>query len=509
MFDFTVSPEEELEYESKRTELARSLSKRFDENLALSFALDAQIPSIAGMRRKPMTWQKSAVAYFLANDHNIIQACQPGVGKSGAALMSVVAADMLPCLIVCPATIKEKWKTYEVEECFPAHSVLVCLSGEEINKSHADFVICNPEQLVAVDGIERRRFKSVVLDEAHGYKNRNTKKFRAIEPYCISALSVQLLTGTPVVNNATEIRTLLSLIGKEDLPLVDWSEIQRGGDLEKLQRELRGSGCMLRRTKLQIMPDVPKPDVRPFVVQGDSVVMVEYRAAEAGFSSWLSARVRKRAEALGHDPDEAEMHTILRVASAEALMKLGVLRGLAGRAKASVAVIAARKALDAGHQPLIFCVGKETMNTIAMQLNAPVINGETPVAERQKMVNRYQSGETRAVIASYRAAGTGLTMTAGDVTILTELEWTASAQEQAISRQYRLGQTKQVQVLVPLLADSVDTKLNAILDRKVRMTAAVLDGLDISIDEIQASLTSETETAIELMQSYLEPDRLS
>ena len=75
-----------------------------------------------------------------------------------------------------------------------------------------------------------------------------------------------------------------------------------------------------------------------------------------------------------------------------------------------------------------------------------LLHGGTPVAERDRMVDAFQSGEVPVFILSLKAAGTGLNLTRAGHVIHYDRWWNPAVEEQATDRAYRIGQTQPVQV---------------------------------------------------------------
>jgi len=76
-----------------------------------------------------------------------------------------------------------------------------------------------------------------------------------------------------------------------------------------------------------------------------------------------------------------------------------------------------------------------------------VIDGRTPVTDRQPMVDRFGAVMTSAaLVLNPKAAGTGLNITAANHVIHYNLEWNPAIEDQATARSHRRGQTRPVTV---------------------------------------------------------------
>ena len=114
-----------------------------------------------------------------------------------------------------------------------------------------------------------------------------------------------------------------------------------------------------------------------------------------------------------------------------------------------------------------------------------IVNGATTIARRKQYVTEFQrhlkSDDGFAVmILSPRAAGVGLTLTAATHVIHLSRWWNPAVEEQCNDRIYRIGQTRDVTVHLPLAIHpgyregSFDCVLNDLMRRKTSLARAAL-----------------------------------
>ncbi|MGE3345338.1 MAG: SNF2-related protein [Vicinamibacterales bacterium] len=94
------------------------------------------------------------------------------------------------------------------------------------------------------------------------------------------------------------------------------------------------------------------------------------------------------------------------------------------------------------------------------------IEGGTPMPERAKLVKAFQDPKNSLQVAllSSRAGSAGLTLTAANHLIFVEPMTNVGQAEQAAARIYRFGQTRAVTIHRLLAEDTVDTRLQDLLD---------------------------------------------
>jgi len=96
---------------------------------------------------------------------------------------------------------------------------------------------------------------------------------------------------------------------------------------------------------------------------------------------------------------------------------------------------------------VVFCHHKIIHNLLHQSLKdyspASIIGGQTDKA-RQGDIDRFQSGETKLIIAGLRAGNVGINLTRARYVIFAELDWSPATHRQAEDRLHRIGQKNTV-----------------------------------------------------------------
>lgn len=104
------------------------------------------------------------------------------------------------------------------------------------------------------------------------------------------------------------------------------------------------------------------------------------------------------------------------------------------------------------------------------------INGSVSPQRRQEIIDGFDKAESGKVLpAQIQSGGTGLNIQSASVIILCEPQFKPSVENQAISRAYRMGQTRNVLVYRLLCEDTVDEKILKILGSKQNIFDAFAD----------------------------------
>ena len=156
---------------------------------------------------------------------------------------------------------------------------------------------------------------------------------------------------------------------------------------------------------------------------------------------------------------------------------------------------------------LVFSFFRDVIETIQQHLTGqtfPAITGDVPNSDRQKIVDDFTSAEPGAVMVSQiTAGGVGLNIQAANIVVLCEPQWKPSTEEQAISRAYRMGQSRNVMVYRLLTEDSIDGSMLEVLAEKSQLFN------DYARESEVANIAQETEEASEasLTQKVLEMEK--
>jgi SWI/SNF-related matrix-associated actin-dependent regulator 1 of chromatin subfamily A len=96
-------------------------------------------------------------------------------------------------------------------------------------------------------------------------------------------------------------------------------------------------------------------------------------------------------------------------------------------------------------------------------------------SQRQFSVDQFQENEKiKVFVGNIKAAGTGITLTAGEAAIFNDLSFLPSDHAQAEDRSYRYGQKNNVLVYYPVFENTVEAIIYDILNNKKQVIATVM-----------------------------------
>ena len=138
--------------------------------------------------------------------------------------------------------------------------------------------------------------------------------------------------------------------------------------------------------------------------------------------------------------------------------------------------------VDEGRRVLVFsqftemlALAAEMLDTLALPYLT--LTGQTPPRERGAVVKRFQAqDETSApiLLASLKAGGVGLNLTAADTVIHLDPWWNPAVEEQATARAHRIGQEQPVFVYKLVVEGSIEERMLELQERKAALAHGVL-----------------------------------
>lgn len=366
-----------------------------------------------------------------------------GLGKSAQAIVAADAALAEHVCVICPASVRANWER-EIEMWSLGLWTYEVLSYDAAVR----------RGLPAAD--------TYILDEAHYLKSasaKRTKRCLGPDSPLRNAARVWALSGTPAPNHVGELHTWLSFFGAHEGRsyrafldrYTNWMMTDYGpkvwGNKREAMPELKArvDTVMLRRLKADVAGDLP--------------------AVRWGDIS-LASRV-------GHSANLVANHILISDTLPSEDEHIASLRRAVGDAKAeALGDFIADELEGNGEKIVVFAWHQSVLNALEAELarfGVARIDGSTPTAKRQGIVDRFQGDAgCRVFLGQIVAAGTGITLTAASSLIFAEMSWTPGDNAQAAMRVHRIGQMQPVLIRTATLRGSIDEAVNAVLARKTR-----------------------------------------
>jgi len=421
-----------------------------------------------------------------------------GLGKTVTVIaLHLRRARREPTLVVCPASLLGNWQR-EITRFAPGVPVRRFHGAERtLDDLDGGFVLTTYGTMrTAAPRLAEQSWGLVVADEAQHVKNPYSATAKALRT--IPSPARVALTGTPVENNLSELWALLDwttpgLLG----PLKSFRArharaVENGEDAqaaERLARLIRP--FLLRRKKSDpgIVPELPPktetdhpvPLTREQAALYEAVVRESMLAIETAQGIARRGLVLKLLGALKQICDHPALYLKEDTGTATGLIarsgKLALLDELLDTL------------LTEDGSALVFTQYVGMARLISTHLTSravPVdlLHGGTPVPDRERMVDRFQSGATPVLVLSLKAAGTGLNLTRAGHVIHFDRWWNPAVEEQATDRAYRIGQTQPVQVHRLITEGTVEDRIAEMLESKRALADAILGSGESSLTEL-------------------------
>lgn len=442
---------------------------------------------------KPRPYQIDAVRFAEAANIRCIIADEQGLGKTieSGSILRLHHKKLLPCVIVCPSTVKLQWM-FELQRICNTDDkkflIQVIQSGKEAAMPGFDIYVITYDMLKKEDlfrFLPEGTIKTIIIDECQRIKNHLSDRAKAVQKIAKNTPHIIAMSGTPIKNNAGEYFTVLNLVKPTLFPhyqkYIDnycdaynngWSQ-KIGGlkDVEKFHEDTKD--IIIRRTKADVLPDLPSIDRKFHHVELDKKLNKAYAAAMKELDDML----------YGNDSEFEKATNTIAI--------MGKLRHITGISKVSECVdFTTEFLLSTDRKIVIFSHHQDVMEMLEMQLNQWLIDGGFgPVCKlhsgldgnaRSALVKEFKENPSRRLmVASTLAAGEGLNLQFCSDAIILERQWNPANEEQAEARFHRFGQLNNVSITYMLASGTIDEYFSELVEVKRSIVAATMDKKEI------------------------------
>jgi len=491
--------------------IASEIKIEHEKSVQMSRSTEAEL-DVAGLPLLP--YQRAGVRYAAAARRCFI-ADDMGLGKTLQAIATIENVEnSYPALVVCPPNLVLNWKK-EYGKWLPNRKVAVITDRKNFPEEDFDVLVVGYSNIAHWEK-KLFDFNSCVFDESHYVKSpaaQRTKAAVKIAKKIPASGLVLCLTGTPVTNRPAEYASQLDVLGKLNAFGGLWGFYRRycgafrdrfgqwnisgHSNLDELNEKLRGN-CYIRRTKDQVLDDLPPVRHAPVYVTGSPAQMVEYQKAERDIVEYLVERAKQIAEELGTSPRSAAVVARMKAESNEHLVRLSVLRRLAAKAKMEAVHEFIESHIESGLKVVVAAHHRDVVDEISKKYGGLKIQGGMLVSDVEDAKSRFQEepcGTAPVIVLSIQAAKTGHTLTAAQDVLFVELPWTPADIDQTYSRCHRLGQQGSVTATYLLCEGTIDEYIYDLIERKRGVVNVATDGgesgRDVSSNELVALFTEK------------------
>ena len=395
---------------------------------------------LEGLKCTLRGYQVWGVKYIL-RQRKVLLGDEMGLGKTIQALAAMVHLrnhEETHFLVICPASVITNW-CREIESKSDLNVIKIHGTFKDdrfdIWKTNGGVAVTNYESLSWLMNMEESfRISMVIVDEAHYVKNAAAKRSRNVMQICDHTDRILFMTGTPIENNVTEMVRLLGYLQPDVAEKAKGVSTSAYADYFKE----RISPVYYRRKREDVLAELPE------------LIQIQEWCDMTGEDEAQYVR-----DVVGGNFMEVRRVSWRNTDYMNTSSKVQRLREIAGLATGD------------GRKILVFSFFLDTLEKVAAifgPMCVGVINGSVPPNRRQEIIDSFDAAPPGSVLAAQiQSGGTGLNIQTASVVIICEPQYKPSTENQAISRAYRMGQTRNVIVHRLLCTNTIEERIMQIL----------------------------------------------
>ncbi|HUG26437.1 DEAD/DEAH box helicase [Piscinibacter sp.] len=451
-------------------------------------------PAGLGVQLRP--YQQHGVAWLqYLREHHLagILADDMGLGKTVQVLAHLLIEQQAgrleqPALIVLPTSLIANWQA-EAQRIAPSLRVLT-LQGAARSRhfariaSHDVVFTTYPLLWRDIDALQAQPWHLVILDEAQMAKNAAGRAATALRR--LRSRHRLCVTGTPLENHLGELWAhfdflMPGFLGDARSFARLWRKpIETGG--ETLRAQLlaqRVRSFILRRRKQDVATELPPKTevIRRVQLQGQQRAL--YESVRVAADEQVRRVLQRKSFAGAQIAILDALLKLRQVCCDPWLVKGPRMPPTMERAKMAWLLDMLPELVDEGRRVLVFSQFTEMLALVqaelaTLSLPCLALTGDTPVAARGAIVQRFQAKAEPILLVSLKAGGVGLNLTAADTVIHLDPWWNPAVERQATDRAHRIGQDQPVFVYKLVVEGSIEERMLALQARKAALAEGVL-----------------------------------
>jgi len=423
---------------------------------------------------EPFPYQYEGIAWLFSQKAALL-ADEMGLGKTMQTITAIRlllrAGQARRILLICPKPLIPNWQrefkawaeelpVVTVEGDSARRQMLWTMPGVTILLANYELLVRDMEAF----GEAPPQFDLMILDEAQRVKNRDSRT--ATTARNVPRKRSWALTGTPIENRPEELASLYEFM--EIIPPRATPDLRQLTTLAKK--------FILRRTKDRVMKDLPPRLDRDEYLELAPAQRLAYDAAEKDGVVQL--------DAMGESI--SIQHVFELVLRLKQITNFDPLTGESAkleRVEADMEEIA-----ECGGKAILFSQWTACIDWLQQKLarfNPLIYHGKVPNHKREPILKQFKDDpKANLLMMSYGTGAVGLNLQFAGYVFLFDRWWNPAIEDQAINRAHRIGQKSQVIVTKFISKDTIEERINRVLDEKRRLFAAVLgegDATNVSL----------------------------
>lgn len=392
----------------------------------------------------------------------------------------------LQALIILPASLVFNWEN-EIQKFAPTLMTYRHLG----TKRHKDIKVIKRFDVVLttyqtalrdVDFLQKIEFSYVVLDESQQIKNKDSKIFKAINQ--LQAAHKVSLSGTPIENSLSDLWSQMQFINPNLLGSFRFFKREFITPIEKQRDEAKTERLkdliapfLLRRTKDLVAKDLPPLTEKVFYSEMSKEQKRLYEKEKSAARNYLLDNYNAK-DFKYHSIVLTTLLKLRQIANHPTLIQPDY-RHLSGKFEDIIEHLKVIR--KGGHKTLIFSTFVKYLDLFKKYMEEEGLayawlSGSTSQNQRVKAIQQFETDKNVSTfLISLKAGGTGLNLVAADYVFILDPWFNPAAEQQAIARAHRIGQTKQVIAIKFISKDTVEEKILKLQARKSQLVEDIID----------------------------------
>ena len=465
---------------------------------------------------KPYQWQLKAIDMSYKQP-NLALLAEMGTGKTGATI-NILRGRMstnkrfMRTLILAPQVTLFNWRDEILKHSYIKQENIIVLSKSgSAGKLKQLEKVLTPEKIIIVNyeallsdklfvWLKEWKPEILVCDEAHMVKNPKAKRSKKVATLADQATHKYILTGTPILNNVTDIFMQYRVLDGGDTfgdsyyvfqskymydansswkgrpnYYPDWQP--RTEKYDELQEKIYSKAIRVLKTDCLDLPPLIKKKLK---VEMSKKQATYYKEMERDFITYVREQ-------------QKEGMVVAQLAVTKALRLQQIVTGFVMDEDGKVIEIADNprlnavkellEALQSNHKIILWCSFRHNYKQLGdlckeMKVDHVFLTGEMNLEEKRVAMDRFNTDDScRVIIANRRAGGIGVNLVAASYSIVYSRNFNLADELQSEARNHRGGsQIHDRIVKIDLCApNTIDEKVLEALQNKQDISDKIVE----------------------------------
>lgn len=413
-----------------------------------------------GLKCELRPYQEWGVKYAL-HQKRVLLGDEMGLGKTVqaiAAMVSLKNTGATHFAVVCPASVITNW-CREIVKHSDLHVVKVHGTGRDTALDswvkNGGVAVTTYETTGHFELEENIKYTLLTVDEAHYIKNETAQRSKHVRALAEHAERILFMTGTALENKVEEMVSLITVLQPDVAQSVHGMEALSSAP--EFRRRI--APVYYRRRREDVLTELPD--------------LAESR-------EWCT---------LSGEEERIYEEAILGKRYTDARRVSWNVDDIKDSSKARRLLEIVEEAESEGRKVIVFSFFLDTIRKVQELFGTKCmepINGSIPPQRRQEIIDEFDRAPAGSVLAAQiQSGGTGLNIQSASVVVICEPQFKPSIENQAISRAYRMGQSRDVLVYRLLCDDTIEERLSDVLDEKQRIFDAFADQSAVAEESLE------------------------